>query len=199
MNIIANLITSNTDIFKAEEKFDSIESNANLNNGEINKEIGSFDFRFVQIINTLKEIYKLKNPSREFTLNFVPELFEQEIPEQDKSLLINEINKIGFEKLRDTFERINMECEDYFCESEDLFGILKRHQFSKKTIRTDSDKLRQVVQYVHITLIHINILNKKCISCPPNLINTKKTALSTIEPFVKEVEILLQNILNQYK
>jgi len=197
MNIVANLIASNSGIFEREEKFDTINSDVDVN--KINEPVESFDSRFVQIITYLKGIHKLKNPAGEFTLNYLVELFDQDIPEYNKSFLISKINNIGFEILRDTFERINMECEEYFCESEDLFGILKRHQFSKKTMRTDSDKLKQVIQYVHITLIHVNILNKKGISSPPNLIRTKKTALDRIESFVKEVEILLHNILNHHK
>ncbi len=197
MNIVANLIASNSGIFETEEKFENVNFDIGVN--KINKPVESFDSRFVQIITYLKEIHRLKNPGGEFTLNYLVELFDRDIPELNKSFLIKKINKIGFEELRDTFERINMECEDYFCESEDLFGILKRHQFSKKTLRTDSDKLRHVIQYVHITLIHVNILNKKGISSPPNLISTKKTALNRIESFVKEVEILLQNLLDQNK
>jgi len=197
MNIVANLISPNLGTFEREEKFEIISPDVGVN--KINKPVESFDSRFVQIITYLKEIHRLKNPGGEFTLNYLVELFERDIPELNKSFLIKKINKIGFEELRDTFERINMECEDYFCESEDLFGILKRHQFSKKTLRTDFDRLRQVIQYVHITLIHVNILNKKGISSPPNLISIKNTALNRIESFVHEVEILLQNILDQNK
>lgn len=199
MNIVANLITSNKRVYEPEDRTNTINPKAEINKTRIKKDIESFDSSLIQIIAYLKEIHKLKNQNGEFTLNYLVELFDRDIPEYSKSGLINKIHAIGFDKLRETFERINMECEDYFCESEDLFGIFKRHQFNKKLMRTESDKLRQVIQYIHVTLIHVNILHKKGISSPTNLICTKKVALKSIEPFVKEVEVLLQNILNQHK
>lgn len=199
MNIVANLITSNKRVYEPEDGINSINPKVEINNTRIKKDIEPFDSSLIQIIAYLKEIHKLKNQNGEFTLNYLVELFERDIPEYSKSRLIKKIHAIGFDKLRDTFERINMECEDYFCESEDLFGIFKRHQFNKKLMGTESDKLRQVIQYIHVTLIHVNILHKKGISSPANLICSKKVALNTIESFVNEVETVLQNILKLQK
>ena len=199
MNIIANLIASSSEALETEVKFNSLYSNSEMNETRIKKDSGSLDPRFIRIIALLKEIHQLKKPSGEFTLYYLLELFEKDIPEYNKSQLIRKINKIGFDKLRDTFERINMECEDYFCESEDLFGIFKRHQFNKKILKKDSDKLRQVIQYIHITLINVNILYKKGISSPTNLICSKKVSFSTIESIVRDVETILLNTLNQHK
>ena len=199
MNIVANLITSNSEISETEEKPNLINSSIETCKNNINKDFGQFDAQFVQIIIYLREIHQLKNPNEEFTLNYLFKLFDRDIPVQNESLLIKTINKIGFFNLRDTFERINMECEDYFCESENLFGIFKRHQFKKRLLETDSDKLRQVIQYLHITLIHVNILHRKCVSLPTNLINVKKSAYHTIEPFVSEVETLLLDLLHYAK
>jgi len=199
MNIVANLITSNSEISETEEKPNLINSSIETCKNNINKDFGQFDAQFVQIIIYLREIHQLKNPNEEFTLNYLFKLFDRDIPVQNESLLIKQINKIGFINLRDTFERINMECEDYFCESENLFGIFKRHQFKKRILETDSDKLRQVIQYLHITLIHVNILHKKCISLPANLIGVKRSAYNTIEPFVNEVESSLRDLLHNAK
>ncbi len=199
MNIVANLIASNDRFYEPEERNDSKNSETKKNNIRIKKDLESFDYSLIQIIRYLKEIHKLSDKKGGFTLNYLVELFDKDIPEYNKSLLLRKINTIGFDKMRETFERINMECEDYFCESEDLFGIFKRHQFNKKLISTESEKLRQVIQYIHITLIHVNILHKKGISAPASLICSKKVAFKTVEPFVQEVEILLMNILNQHK
>ena len=199
MNIVANLIKPKSEFLETVEKTGSLNSNIETCQDPVKEDAQSFDSHLIQVIAYLQEIHKLKNQREEFTLNFLVELFERDIPESSKSLLIKKINTIGFDILRDTFERINMECEDYFCESEDLFGIFKRHQFNKKLMSTDSDKLRQVIQYVHITLIHVNILHKKGIYSPANLICSKKFALNTVDSFVREVEAVLQNILKQHR
>lgn len=199
MNIVANLISSSPESKNLEGKPDLLNSSIETCKNNIHKDFGEFDAQFVHIILYLREIHQLKRPNEEFTLKYLVELFDQDINKQNESRLIKTIHKIGFFNLRDTFERINMECEDYFCESENLFGIFKRHQFKKRLLETDSDKLRQVIQYLHITLIHVNILHRKCVSLPTNLINVKKSAYHTIEPFVSEVETLLLDLLHYAK
>jgi len=195
MNIVANLITSSPESKNLEGKPDLLNSSIETCKNNIHKDFGEFDAQFVHIILYLREIHQLKRPNEEFTLKYLVELFDRDIPVQNESLLLKQINKIGFENLRDTFEKINVECEDYFCETENLFGIFKRHQFKKRILETESDKLRQVIQYLHITLIHVNILHKKCISLPADLISVKKSAYNTIEPFVSEVKTLLLDML----
>lgn len=199
MNIVNNLITSSKRIYEPKEKPYSINLNPEIRNTRKRKDAESFDAHLIHIITYLKDIYRSRNQNGEFALSYLAELFDRDITEDSKKPLLRKINAIGFDKLRDTFERINMECEDYYCESEDLFGIFKRHQFNKKLIRKESDKLRQVIQYIHITLIHVNILHKRGISSPASLICSKKVAFKTIESFIKEVEKLLLDILNQDK
>lgn len=196
MNIVANLIASDTQVKDPVEKPDLLHSSIETCKNSIHKEIGKFYAQLVNIIIYLREIHQIKRPNEAFTLIYLVELFDREIPAGKESNLIKTINKIGFINLRDTFEQINMECEDFFCESENLFGIFKRHQFKKRIRETDSDKLRQVIQYLHITLIHVNILHKNCKSLPENLMNVKKSAHNKIEPFVSEVETLLVDLLH---
>ena len=159
-NIVANLINSDRHYFEKEERTDSLYSRSRSNKKETTKNVVSFDSRMRNIIMYLKEIHQLQNQNEAFTLNYLFELFDRDIMGNDRDLLIKKINAIGFDKLKNTFERINMECEDYFCESEDLFGIFKRHQFNKKLPGSNSEKLQQVIQYIHVSLIHINILHK---------------------------------------
>ena len=199
MNIVARLISSNYKTFETEEGRNTANSDNKVIKARTIRDVESFDGSLIQIIANLKEIYDLKNSKEVFSLSYLVELFRTDIPEYSKRSLIDKINETGIDKLRNTFERINMECEDYFCESEDLFGIFKRHQFNKKLIRSETDKLQQVIQYIHITLIHVNILHKKGIYSPAKLICSKKVDLKTIESVVKEVEKLLQNTLNQIK
>jgi hypothetical protein len=199
MNIVANLINSDHKIFEKEERTDLSDPKVQRVKKRTPKDIESFDSRMSNIIMYLKGIHQLKNQNEAFNLSYLVELFDTEITEYDKSRLLTKINAIGFEILKNTFERINMECKDYFCESEDLFGIFKRHQFNKKLPVTDSDKLRQVIQYIHITLIHINILHRRGISSPVNLICSKKDEIKVIESFIKAVEAILLSMLNQYR
>lgn len=199
MNIIADLITSGRGTYEPDEKNNYLKPNIEKSNIKARQDVESFDARLIRIISFLKEIHKSGNQNGDFELDYLVELFDRDVPEDSKRRLIKKINTIGFDILRDTFKRINMECEDYYCESEDLFGIFKRHQFNKKLMRTESDKLRQVIQYVHLTLIHVNILHKKGIYAPAKMICSKKVALHLAESFVKEVESVLRNILNQQK
>ena len=195
MNIVANLINSDHQIFENKEGTDLSDPRVQVIKKRTSKDIETFDSQMSNIIKYLKDIHQLKNRNEAFTLNYLGELFDTEITELNKSRLLTKINSIGFEILKNTFERINMECEDYFCESEDLFGIFKRHQFNKKLPVKDSDKLRQVIQYIHITLIHINILHRRGISSPVNLICSKKDELKALGPLIKEIEIILLNII----
>ena len=195
MNIVANLINFDGGYSGREEVTDSSDPKVQISDKRIAKDVVSFDSRMSNIILYLKDIHQLRNQNKAFTLTYLVELFDSHITGYDRSLLIKIINTIGFDILKDTFERINMECEDYFCESEDLFGIFKRHQFNKKIPGSDSDKFRLVIQYIHITLIHINILHRRGISSPLNLICSEKVDLNALETLIKEVESILRNML----
>ena len=154
----------------------------------------NFDKRLLRILMLLRNIHHLKHPREDFSIAFLIELFDPEMPDKKKSKLIREIRRIGFNKLKSTFEKINLECESYLCESEDLFGIFKRNQFKRGMPQTDDDMLKQIIQFLHITLIHINILYKrKNIQLPEKLIAIKNEAFETIEPFIKRVEEVLND------
>jgi hypothetical protein len=194
MNVKSYFITPESDFFRADENPDFVIPQAT--NMEINNNVLEFDNRFLRIVSLLREIHQFKNQSNDFSLSYLVELFQNEASEKNKSILIKEIKKVGYEKLKDTFEKINMECECYLCETENLFGILKRHQFKKEIPDSDSERLKQIIQFLHISLIHINILhNRKNRSIPDTLKNIKIKAFETIEPFVNKVEEILSDMI----
>jgi len=157
-----------------------------------------FDNRLLRILSLLRDIHQLKNHPKDFSLIYLIELFDNEVSEKKKSLLIREINSIGYGKLKATFEKITKECESYLCESENLFGILKRHQFRKEIPDTDKKRLKQIIQFLHITLIHFNILhNSKNKSMPEKIIAIKNKAFETLEPFINKVEEILEDMFTQ--
>ena len=195
MNIKSFLLKPSSQFTNTKEKSKSVISHAD--NIKIDTGALKFDNRFLRLLTLLREIHLLKNRPDDFSLIYLVELFENEISEKKKSVLIREIKKIGYEKLKHTFEKINMECESYLCESENLFGILKRRQFNKEIPDTDNERLKQIIQFLHITLIHINILhNSKNKSIPEKIIAIKNKAFKTLEPFVNKVEELLDEIFN---
>lgn len=154
-----------------------------------------FDNRLLRLVVLLKEIHQRHHPDDEFSMNYLVKLFENHFDTRSKSDLITEINLIGYEKLKNTFEKLNQECESYLCESEDIFGILKRHQFNKSNPETDYEKLRQVIQFMHITLIHINLLhNKRRTTIPGKIIILKNMAFDIIESIVNKIEGILIDI-----
>lgn len=159
-----------------------------------------FDTQFLRIFSLLKEIHLMKNQSKKFSLDCFVEAFDNEVSEKDKLILINGIKTIGFNKIRDTFERINSECENYLCNPENLFGILKRHQFSKEVPADDSDMLKQIIQFMHLTLIQLNILqNNKHKRIPERLVAIKTSAYYTIEPLINKVDEIFVKILHRYR
>jgi len=163
---------------------------------KIDNEHVSFSYPILKIFNQLKEIYQLKNSPADFSLDYFLELFDNQVSEENKSVLVQEIKNIGYEKLKNSFEKINLECENYFCETENLFVILKRHQFNKKEPESDHQKLKQIIQFMHITLIHLNILhNNKDHVLTECLVSIKNKAFKKIEPFVNKVDDIFVDIL----
>lgn len=194
MNVKSYFMTPGEIFFGMGEKIDF--ELPQFENLRIENEEAEFDSQFLRIFRQLKEIHKLKNQSTEFSLDCFVETFEKEISEKNKSVLIKEIEKIGFNKLRDTFEKINLECENYLCDPENIFGILKRHQFNKKLPNTDSDKLKLIIEFMHITLIHLNILhNTNHKKIPEKLISIKTDAFNTLEPFVSKIDDIFVGII----
>jgi hypothetical protein len=157
-----------------------------------------FDNRLIGILTVLRNIHQIKNHSDDFALNYLVDLFENEVSEKGKTSLIKEIKRIGYDKLKATFEEINMECESYLCETENLFGILKRYQFNKQTPDSDREKLKQIIQFLHVTLIHINILHKSETGpLPGKIIAMKNLAFETLEPFVNKVGEILDDLFHR--
>ena len=195
MNLKSYLLAPGSYFWNNEDNSGSEDSQSG--NSKLNASTLKFDVRLLQILTLLKDIHRLKNRSDDFSIIYLVELFENEISEKKKSLLIREIKKIGYEKLKATFEKINIECECYLCESENLFGILKRRQFRKEIPDNDIEKLKQIIQFLHITLIHINILYHSRVRAIPEKIATiKNKAFVTLEPFVNRVEEVLDEIFN---
>ena len=196
MNLKSYQFTPGTKFSSHSEKPDPVTTPS----GEVKFSAGAlkFDIQILRLIALIREIHQLRNRSEDFSFIYLVEIFRNEISEKDRSILIRIIKRIGYEKLKKTFERINMECESYLCESENLFGILKRHQFSKEIPKTEGERLNQIMQFLHITMIHINILhNSKNKSLPEEIIACKNKAFQTIEPFVNKVEEILAGIFNE--
>ena len=196
MNLRSYLLAPGSQVMYNDEKPDPVIFQSD--NIKFDTSTLKFDNRLLRILALLRDIHQLKNRSDDFSLIYLVELFENEISEDKKSVLIREIKNIGYERLKATFEKINMECESYLCESENLFGILKRRQFRKEIPDTDGDRLKQIIQFLHITLIHINILrNSENKSLPEKIIAIKNKAFETLEPFVNKVEEILDDIFNR--
>ena len=188
MNMKSNLIAPKSQFSSSYEKSNYIISH--FNGIKIKERKLKFDIRLLQLLTLLRAIHRLNNKPEDFSLNYIVEIFKNDISEKNKYELISEIKNIGYERLKDTFQKINLECESYLC-----FGILKRHQFSKETPNTDPEKLHQTIQFLHITLIHINILNNsRNNSLPKKIIAIKNKAFKTLEPFVNKIEEILVDI-----
>jgi len=192
MNIIADLVNSKPDVLKTGEYAERVRKHPNPE--EVEKNADQFDYWFLQIIHHLKKVHDVKRPHKTFTLDYIVDFFQNEIDDRVRSRLLRRIHSIGFENLKSTFEKINRECDDYFCETEDLFGILKRHQFSKPIPVHDEDVLCKAIQFLHISLIHINILYKKKLLLPGTLRISKAEAVDTLQPFLQEVDAVLMDL-----
>lgn len=184
------------DHLSTNRKFELV--SAPSDNNENNIRGLQFDNRLIGLLTVLRKIHQIKNHSDDFALNYLFELFENEVSEKAKNSLIKEIKRIGYDKIKTTFEEINMECESYLCETENLFGILKRYQFNKQTPDSDREKLKQIIQFLHVTLIHINILHKRETGpLPGKILAMKNLTFETLEPFVNKVGEILDDLFHR--
>jgi len=83
---------------------------------------------------------------------------------------------------------LNQEYENYFYEEENLFGIIKCNQFRKRIPIDEGKELKQIIQFLLVTLIHVNILQRnRNTSLPWKIIKIKNEAFGAIKPFIEQV------------
>jgi hypothetical protein len=151
---------------------------------------------FNSIIPALRKLCLSYGKSEKFTLDCFQGFFHHEISKEDKEQISAMVLKIGFENTRDSFETINRECENITCESEDLFGIFKRHQFKMKTPLNKSKMYEKTIHYIHLTLIHLNIIfNQKNEGRVTEMFVRNKEDFDVLRPLFSLLEkIMLESI-----
>jgi hypothetical protein len=152
------------------------------------QEKDEFVNQFEKLAQLLRSLYEYQQTKDQNSFPCVVTFFNENFNADHRRKIINSIDVIGFEKIRHAFDILNRECENLLCEEEDLFGIFKRHQFNKNEPVTDNQKIKLIGRYIHLTLIHLNILKKKKITnIPQSLINTRRNALEIINPLLMEI------------
>ena len=78
-------------------------------------------------------------------------------------------------------------------ETENLYGILKKHRFKKLPDLNIAQQFEQISRYFHLTFVYQNIMKKKCEEGLSEFLKNKKTkAAYTLMPLIN---VIFQSIL----
>lgn len=168
--------------------------------GEVNLKEPEFDRQFRRLASEIKILYQIKKPDVALKYQCVVDFFERDFRPDHKMKLSRQIHDVGFNKIKNAFQVLNRECENLLCENEDLLGILKKHLFNQRPPENDNQMIRQTGQFIHVTLIYLNVLkNKKITGYRESFLQAKNEALLVINPVIEVIFNIISELMNENK
>lgn len=153
------------------------------------------DIQFDALLHLLTAYKTASGNESQIDSDCICDLLDASIPEDRMPFVNNAINETGFENIREAFRTLNQICENEFEESENLYGILKKHRFKKLPDLNIEQQFKHISNYFHLTFVYQNIMKKKCEDgLSEYLKNEKKKAALTLMPLI---EVIFQSVLSK--
>lgn len=176
----------------------SANENRMIPNEEKNKSTPLMDGDLDELTKSIFALIKInrqmnkRNTSQEWCC--INEMIESKMTKKQRSLLQDQIDEVGFNKIKEAFWILNRACEDMLCEPEDLVGIFKRRLFSHRDPQTDDEKIYFIGRYINLTLIKFTALkNKNKLSRPVQLKYVKSEITLILLPLLKTIISILES------
>ncbi len=146
------------------------------------------DIQFEALLNLLLAYKTASGNESQIDSDCICDLLDASIPGDRMPYVYNAINETGFENIKEAFQTLNQICENEWEESENLYGILKKHRFKKLPELNIDQQFQQISRYFHLTFVYQNIMKNKCEDgLSEDLKKKKAKAAYTLMPLIDAI------------